>query len=97
MEPVSKCVFRDDAGRWGHKKAFLDWQFISVIFRGVKSWPGRRDGRLTCESCQSIDVREWARRGCLRPNQEFRVVVHVARLAAASRADRASPVPARWS
>src|SRR5258706_21719 len=29
------------------------------------------DGRLTCESCQSIDVREWARRGYLRPNQQF--------------------------
>jgi len=29
------------------------------------------DGRLTCESCQSIDVREWARRGCLRPGQRF--------------------------
>jgi hypothetical protein len=28
-------------------------------------------GRLTCESCPSIDVREWARRGCLRPNQRF--------------------------
>jgi catechol 2,3-dioxygenase-like lactoylglutathione lyase family enzyme len=25
----------------------------------------------TCESCQSIDVREWARRGCVRPNQWF--------------------------
>jgi hypothetical protein len=25
----------------------------------------------TCESCQSIDVREWARRGYLRPNQRF--------------------------
>ena len=25
----------------------------------------------TCESCQSIDVREWARRGYLRPNQQF--------------------------
>jgi len=26
---------------------------------------------LTCEGCRSIDVREWARRGCLRPNQGF--------------------------
>jgi hypothetical protein len=25
----------------------------------------------TCESCRLIDVREWARRGCLRPNQWF--------------------------
>jgi hypothetical protein len=25
----------------------------------------------TCESCRSIDVREWARRGYLRPNQQF--------------------------
>ena len=25
----------------------------------------------TCESCQSIDVREWARRGYLRPHQPF--------------------------
>jgi hypothetical protein len=25
----------------------------------------------TCESCQSIDVREWARRGYLRPNERF--------------------------
>ena len=29
------------------------------------------DGRLTCESCRSIDVREWARRGYLRPHQLF--------------------------
>src|SRR5258708_5168423 len=29
------------------------------------------DGPLTCESCRAIDVREWARRGCLRPNQRF--------------------------
>jgi hypothetical protein len=29
------------------------------------------DGRLTCESCRSIDVREWARRGYLRPGQRF--------------------------
>jgi hypothetical protein len=29
------------------------------------------DGRMTCESCLSIDVREWARRGYLRPNQRF--------------------------
>jgi hypothetical protein len=28
-------------------------------------------GRLTCESCPSIDVREWARQGRLRPNQRF--------------------------
>jgi hypothetical protein len=28
-------------------------------------------GRLTCESCRSIDVREWARRGYLRPHQPF--------------------------
>jgi hypothetical protein len=28
-------------------------------------------GRLTCESCRSIDLREWARRGYLRPNQQF--------------------------
>jgi hypothetical protein len=28
-------------------------------------------GRVTCESCQSIDVREWARRGYLRPNERF--------------------------
>jgi hypothetical protein len=28
-------------------------------------------GRLTCESCRSIDVREWARRGYLRPHQVF--------------------------
>jgi hypothetical protein len=25
----------------------------------------------TCESCRSIDVREWARRGYLHPNQQF--------------------------
>jgi hypothetical protein len=25
----------------------------------------------TCESCQSIDVREWARRGRLRPDERF--------------------------
>jgi hypothetical protein len=28
-------------------------------------------GPLTCESCRSIDVREWARRGYLRPHQPF--------------------------
>ena len=30
-------------------------------------------GRLTCESCLAIDVREWKRRGLLRPGQMFPV------------------------
>ena len=30
-------------------------------------------GRLTCESCVAIDVREWKRRGFLRPGQRFPV------------------------
>jgi hypothetical protein len=28
-------------------------------------------GRASCESCRSIDVREWARLGYLRPGQRF--------------------------
>src|SRR5438445_534682 len=28
-------------------------------------------GRLTCESCKSIDVRRWDREGRLRPGQYF--------------------------
>ena len=28
-------------------------------------------GRLTCESCKSIDVRRWHREGRLRPGQYF--------------------------
>jgi len=28
-------------------------------------------GRLTCESCNSIDVRRWHREGRLRPGQYF--------------------------
>jgi len=28
-------------------------------------------GRSTCENCRSIDVREWFRRGYLRPGQRF--------------------------
>jgi hypothetical protein len=28
-------------------------------------------GRTTCESCASIDVREWQRKGRLRPGQQF--------------------------
>jgi hypothetical protein len=27
--------------------------------------------RMTCESCPSIDVREWQRKGLLRAGQEF--------------------------
>jgi hypothetical protein len=29
------------------------------------------DGRLLCEDCLSIDVREWSRRGYLHPDCRF--------------------------
>jgi hypothetical protein len=67
--------------RRGFVKAFVSFTTAAssaAISSSVRQGASRRirsaiAGRLTCESCLAIDVREWKRRGFLRPGQLFPV------------------------
>ena len=47
-------------------------QMISIIRSRYSRWVRPPYGaRTACESCKSIDVRQWHRDGCLAPGQHF--------------------------